>query len=389
MKKRVFVIVLDSFGVGALPDAEQYGDEGSDTLAAVAGHAAFCAPNLQKLGLFNIEGVTAGQAAVEPQASFARMAEASKGKDTTIGHWEIAGVVSPKPLPTYPGGFPPKILNLLREKTGHEYICNRPYSGTQLLAEYGKEHMETGALLLYTSADSVLQIAAHTDVVPLEELYRCCGIAREIMTGEHGVGRIIARPFRGEYPNFLRTADRHDYSLEPPAFTLLDHLNQAGLDTVAVGKIFDIFAGRGISRALRTRNNTEGMRQATAMAQQEFHGLCFVNLVDFDMQYGHRNDTEGYARAISQFDSQLVPFMKELYRDDLAIITADHGCDPSTPSTDHSREYVPMLAFGDTIRGGVNLGTRQSFADIAATVQEYLDLPVRTAGKSFLAEILK
>lgn len=387
--KRVFLIVLDSFGIGELPDAAQYGDEGSNTLGAICASPAFSVPNLQKLGLFNIEGVTCGEKVSAPKGSFARMAESSKGKDTTIGHWEIAGMVSPRPLPTYPEGFPQEVMEEFERRTGRKTLCNKPYSGTQLILDYGQEHEKTGALIVYTSADSVFQVAAHEEVVPLEELYRDCEIAREILVGEHGVGRVIARPFVGSYPDYKRTSNRHDFSLLPPRDTMLDHLKQAGKEVIGVGKINDIFAGKGITRFTRTKDNADGMEQTIALAQESFEGLCFVNLVDFDMVYGHRNNVEGYAAAATAFDRDLARLMEHLGEEDVVMITADHGCDPATPSTDHSREYTPLVVFGKSIREGVDLGTRSTFADIAATILEYLGVRGETDGTSFLSQVLK
>ncbi len=387
MKKRVFLIVLDSVGIGELPDAENWGDKGSNTLKAIRNHERFDCPNLTKMGLFNIEGVGGG--VQNPTASFARMAELSLGKDTTIGHWEIAGVVSPSPLPVYPNGFPDEVISEFERLTGRKVICNKPYSGTEVIKAYGKEHIETGALIVYTSADSVFQIAAHEDYVPIEELYRYCEIARDMLKGKHGVGRVIARPFNGEYP-FTRTARRHDYSLLPPADTMLDNLKSAGKEVISVGKIYDIFAGRGLTQSNRIKNNTDGMRVTIVKADEDFEGLCFTNLVDFDMVYGHRNDIAGYANAMSEFDKQLPLLLAKLKENDVLIITADHGCDPATPSTDHSREHTPMLIYGNSIKGGVDLKTRASFADISATVLEYLGVSQgETKGKSFLSEVCK
>ena len=301
--------------------------------------------------------------------------------------WEIAGVVSPKPLPTFPDGFPPEIIRNFEKLTGRKVICNKPYSGTQLLLDYGREHVETGALMVYTSADSVFQVAAHEDIVPIEELYHDCELAREMLTGDYAVGRVIARPFVGEYPNYTRTARRHDYSLQPPRATMLNNLEDAGYECIGVGKISDIFAGSGITHQIRTQNNTDGIAKTLDLMENDFEGICFVNLVDFDMVYGHRNDAPGYARALMEFDQALPKFMEQMGEDDLLIITADHGCDPSTPSTDHSREYTPMLAWSKKIRPGANLGTRTTFADIGATVLEYFGLENRTDGQSFLKEI--
>lgn len=381
--KRVFIIVLDSMGIGELPDAHLWHDEGSNTLGAIRNHPNFNCPNLTKLGLFNIEGVGGGIA--NPAASFARMAEKSMGKDTTIGHWEIAGIISPKPLPTYPNGFPKEVIEEFERQTGRKTLCNKPYSGTEVIKDYGEEHMKTGALIVYTSADSVFQIAAHEDVVPVDELYEYCRIARRILQGEHGVGRVIARPFNGEYP-FTRTTRRHDFSLDPPATTMCDLIKKAGLASISVGKIFDIFAGRGLTESNPMKGNADGMRITLEKQKEDFCGLEFTNLVDFDMLYGHRNDVAGYAKAMTEFDVSLGTFMENMRDDDVLIITADHGCDPSTPSTDHSREYTPMLIYGKNIKNGVDLGTRKSFADISATVLEYLGVSQEdTCGESFLS----
>ena len=387
MAKRFFLIVLDSFGVWELPDAHKWHDEGSNTLGAIRNHSNFNCPELERMGLFNIDGVGGGVNA--PKASYARMSEKSMGKDTTIGHWEIAGIISPDPLPVYPDGFPKEVIKEFEEKTGRKVICNKPYSGTEVIKDYGREHMRTGALIVYTSADSVFQIAAHEDIIPVQELYKYCEIAREMLVGKHGVGRVIARPFNGEYP-FTRTANRHDFSLLPPADTMLNLLRRAGYDTVSVGKIFDIFAGSGISESHRTTSNTHGMQVTKELQSKDFSGLCFVNLVDFDMKYGHRNDVAGYAAAATEFDGFLSKFIEDMKEEDVLLITADHGCDPATPSTDHSREYTPMLIYGNGVKSGVNLGTRSSFADISATVLEYFGVAQGgTKGESFLKEVLK
>lgn len=385
MKKRVFLIVLDSMGIGEMPDAREWGDEGSNTLGAIRKHPTFHCPNLQRLGLFDIDGVGGGTG--HALASYARMREASAGKDTTIGHWEIAGVISSQPLPVYPNGFPDEVMEAFSALTGRGWLCNLPYSGTEVIRDYGEEHLRTGKLIVYTSADSVFQIAAHEAVVPIEELERCCKLARELLRGKHGVGRVIARPFAGEYP-FVRTPRRHDYSILPPQNTAADLLQKNGYDTIAVGKIFDIFAGRGFTRSVRTVNNRDGMEQTLAMLQTDFSGLCFVNLVDFDSVYGHRNDVAGYAAAMTEFDRQLGQLLPLLREDDLLLITADHGCDPSTPSTDHSREYTPLLCYGKTVHPNVNLGTRASFSDISATILEYFGCAQEdTCGCSFLSQI--
>ncbi len=389
--KRVFLVVLDSVGVGELPDAGAYGDEGSHTLYAASTSSYFDMPEMKRLGLFQIDGVkekfSEGYSGNSYEGAVCRLKERSKGKDTTTGHWEIAGIISEQPFPTYPKGFPREIVKAFEEKTGRRVLCNLPYSGTEVIKDYGKEHVETGALIVYTSADSVFQIAAHEEVVPIEELYRYCEIARNILTGEHGVGRVIARPFIGTYPEFARTANRHDFSLVPP-LSMLDQMKDKGLSVLGVGKIYDIFAGKGLTDTVRTHDNGEGIEKLIERMSWDFEGLCFVNLVDFDMVYGHRNDVDGYAKALTYFDKQLPRILAKLQEEDILIITADHGCDPSTPSTDHSREYIPFVACGENVRRGVNLGTRETFADIAAILLEYFGIDQRTAGMSFLKELL-
>ena len=386
--KRVFLIVLDSFGIGEMPDAAKSGDEGSNTISAVSKVDGFNMKNMRSYGLFNIDGVKCYKKSINPKGAFARMTEVSKGKDTTIGHWEIAGIQSEQPLPTFPNGFPEEVINKFEELTGRKVICNKPYSGTQVLLDYGKEHVETGALIVYTSADSVFQIAAHEEVVPVEELYNYCEIAREMLVGEVGVGRVIARPFVGEYPNYIRTSNRHDYSLVPPKTTMLDQLKDNNYSVIAVGKINDIFADKGITEFVRTKNNDDGMEKTIEFAKKEFEGLCFVNLVDFDMLYGHRNDVVGYANALTKFDEQVTDVISNLNEEDILIITADHGCDPTTPSTDHSREYTPMVMIGKKVKSGTNLKTRESFADIAATILEYFGVEQEVSGESFLGKVL-
>ena len=390
MAKRVFLIVLDSCGCGEMPDSADFGDAGSNTLRACTASSRLDIPTLSKMGIFNIDSVECGTPVPSPTAAYGRMAEMSRGKDTTIGHWELAGLISPRPLPTFPDGFPADFIQAFEEKTGRKVLCNKPYSGTEVIRDYGREQKETGGLICYTSADSVFQIAANEADIPPEELYRICEIAREMLTGpELGVGRVIARPYTGEYPNYVRTSNRHDFSLLPPAPTLLDELKQAGLATIGVGKIYDIFAGQGITEMVRNKSNADGMEHTLHYAAQDFEGLCFVNLVDFDMLYGHRNDVDGYAAALTEFDGQLRKLLPMLKEDDLLFITADHGCDPSTPSTDHSREHVPLLAYGAKIKAGYNLGTRSTYADLAATVAEYFGVKANIAGTSFLREILK
>lgn len=387
--KRVFLIVLDSFGIGALPDAHLFGDSGCNTLASIVASDAYDTPNMRRLGLFNIDGISCLEKENTPIGSFGRMTEKSMGKDTTIGHWEIAGIVSEKPLPTYPDGFPEEVLETFKKKTGRNVICNKPYSGTDVIRDYGQQHVETGDLIVYTSADSVFQIAAHEEIVPLEDLYHYCKIAREILQGEHGVGRVIARPFIGKYPDFKRTTNRHDYSLIPPKETMLDVLAENGLDTIGIGKIYDIFAGKGIKETHSIISNVDGMEKTIALLDRDFTGLCFVNLVDFDTLYGHRNDIDGYAHASTVFDKQLGIFMEKMKEDDVLIITADHGCDPGFSGTDHTREYTPMLAYGRSIKPNVSIGTRETFSDIGATVLDFFDLKGHIDGTSFFHQISK
>jgi phosphopentomutase len=386
--KRVFLIVLDSFGIGALPDAADFGDPGTNTLRSCATSEYLNIPNMVAAGLGNIDGVDVLPKTTAPTGAYARLAEQSMGKDTTIGHWEIAGIVSPNPLPTYPNGFPEEILEPFRAATGRGILANAPWSGTEVINEFGDEHLRTGDLIVYTSADSVFQIAAHEDVVPLEQLYEYCRIARKLLQGKHGVGRVIARPFVGTSGNYKRTSNRHDYSLEPPQATLLDALQAAGKASIGVGKIYDIFAGIGVSEHVYNKSNADGMAHTLHYADTDFNGLCFVNLVDFDMVYGHRRDIDGYAKALSEFDAWLPELLSKLGDDDLVMITADHGCDPGYhATTDHTREHVPLLILGKQVRP-VNLGTRSSFADIAATVAELLDVALDTPGKSFAEKIL-
>lgn len=377
MAKRVFLIVLDSFGIGGAPDAAAFGDEGSNTLAAVLSYSNAAFPNLAKMGLLAIDGeddprITSYKKAQEsipsPIGSYARVREISAGKDSTIGHWEIAGIISDKAQPTYPDGFPEEVMKALEEATGKEYLCNKPYSGTDVIRDYGEEHMKTGKPIIYTSADSVLQIAAHEEIIPLKELYDICAKAREVMTGDHAVGRVIARPFVGEPGNFTRTANRHDFSLSAPSSTMLDLLKNEGYDVISIGKIFDLFAGRGLTESNPTKGNTDGINKTIEMMDHDFNGLCFVNLVDFDMKYGHRNDIEGYATAMHEFDDALGIILSKLRDDDLLIITADHGCDPSTASTDHSRECIPLLIYGDGYRTPCNIGELSGFNNIAGIV---------------------
>lgn len=388
-KQRVYLIVLDSFGIGHAPDAADFGDEGANTLYTITHSKEYDTPNMRKLGLSCIDGVDYLEKSDNIVGSYGRMQEASKGKDTTIGHWEIAGIVSENALPTYPNGFPKEVLDEFSKRTGREVLCNKPYSGTDVIRDYGEEHVRTGKLIVYTSADSVFQIAAHEDIVPVEELYKYCEIAREILVGEHGVGRVIARPFVGEAPNFQRTTNRHDFSLLPPRDTMLDVLQKEGYDTYGVGKIYDIFAGKGIAHTQRIQGNVDGMEKTIQLQDKDFNGLCFVNLVDFDMLYGHRNDIEGYAKAATVFDKQLGTFMERMQPQDILMITADHGCDPGFKGTDHSRECVPFLAYGEQVKKGVNMGTRKTFSDIAATILDIFGIDSRLDGTSFKDVILK
>ena len=384
MSKRVILIVMDSFGIGEEPDAAQFSDLGTNTLRSCTKSSRFAASNLARMGLFAIDGVETARPLPEqditPSGTYARLREKSMGKDTTIGHWEIAGLISPEPLPTYPNGFPDEVIKAFEEKTGRRALCNLPYSGTKVINDYGDEHVKTGDLIVYTSADSVFQIAAHEDIVPPEELYDICRTARAILTGRHGVGRVIARPFIGTSGNYTRTSRRHDFSLEPSKDTMLD-VSANGKDVIGIGKIHDIFAGRGLTEYTYTSGNEDGINRTMEYLDRDFDGLLFVNLVDYDMLYGHRRDIDGYAQAVAFFDEKLPGIVGKLRDDDILMITADHGCDPGyAATTDHTREYVPLLCCGKDFapakgtRGG-NLGTRPTFADIAASVLTYLGLP--------------
>jgi len=342
---------------------------------------------MKKLGLFNIDGVDFGEREKEPLGAYARLVEESAGKDTTIGHWEIAGIISEKPLPVFPNGFPDEIIKEFERRTGRKTLCNKPYSGTEVIKDYGEEHMKTGALIVYTSADSVFQVAANENVVPVKKLYEYCEIARDILKGDYAVGRVIARPFVGTSPeNFVRTSNRHDFSLLPPSKTMLDILKDNGKDVLSVGKIIDIFAGQGITAFIRTVSNTDGMVKTAEFQKKDFDGLCFVNLVDFDMKYGHRNDVAGYTNALNEFDIALGDFMKNMRKDDVLMLTADHGCDPSTPSTDHSRECVPLIICGNNVKSG-NLGTRKGFTCIAKTILSMFNLKNTFFGEDLAPEI--
>lgn len=387
--KRVFLIVLDSCGCGAMPDSETFGDVNVHTLRSCASSEKFSMPNMKKLGLGNIDGLEFLGREPEPAGAVARLAERSMGKDTTIGHWEIAGIVSPEPLPTYPEGFPQEVLDAFTQATGRGWLCNKPYSGTDVIRDYGQQQLDTGKWIIYTSADSVFQVAAHEDFIPLEELYDACHKARKLLQGKHGVGRVIARPYVGSSETgFTRTSNRHDYSLEPPKATLLDAVKAAGLDCIGVGKIHDIFAGIGTTEHVYNKSNDDGMAHTLHYADQDFHGLCFVNLVDFDMVYGHRRNIDGYAQALAEFDAWLPRLLEKLGPEDVVMITADHGCDPGyTATTDHTREYVPLVMAGPGIKP-VNLGTRVGFCDIAATVAQLLGVELDTPGVSFASEIM-
>ena len=386
--KRIFLIVLDSLGAGALPDADKFGDEGASTLGSLFGTGKLEIPKLLTLGLGNIEGLSYLGGVKEPLAAYGRLSERSNGKDTTIGHWEIAGIISKEPLPTYPNGFPAEVISEFEKRCGRGVLCNKPYSGTEVIKDYGEEHIRTGSLIVYTSADSVFQIAAHEDIVSTEELYEYCKIAREMLCGKHAVGRVIARPFAGKAGSFVRTPNRRDFSLEPTGRTMLDAISESGKDVISVGKISDIFAGRGITEAIASHGNDEGMEISLRLTEHDFNGLCFVNLVDFDSIYGHRNNADGYAEALSAFDRFLPGFLERMCDSDLLIITADHGCDPGDISTDHTREYVPLIAYGKKV-SALPLGTRECFCDIAATVTELLGVDYECQGKSFATEILK
>lgn len=383
--KRIFLIVLDSFGIGEAPDALLYNDEGSNTLKSISKSPEFKINTMRNLGLFNINGLDYEEGIINPKGAYGKLREVSKGKDTTTGHWEMAGVILDKPFPTYSNGFPKEIIQEFEKQTGRKVLCNKPYSGTEVIKEYGEEHIKTGALIVYTSADSVFQIAAHEEIISVEQLYEYCEIARKMLTGKHGVGRVIARPFIGEYPNYVRTSNRHDFSLVPPK-TMLNSLEENNLEVISIGKISDIFADSGITQKKHIKGNEMGMSETLATLEKEFTGLCFTNLVDFDAVYGHRNDVDGYAKALTEFDKWLEQFMLKMQDNDLLIITADHGCDPATESTDHSREYTPLLVYNKNINS-VNLGTRKTFSDIAKTILENFKINNDFPGESFLSKI--
>ena len=384
--RRIFLSLIYIFVIGALPDARLFNDEGANTLRGISASKKLNIPNLISLGLGNIDGVDCIGKSASPLGAYGRMAELSMGKDTTVGHFEISGLTLDKPFPTYPNGFSKEILNEFSKRCKRGVLCNKPYSGTEVIKDYGIEHMESGKLIVYTSADSVFQIAAHEDIVDVDTLYEYCKIAREILVGENGVARVIARPFTGEYP-FVRTANRRDFSLPPPKRTVLDALKDKGYDVISVGKIYDIFVGNGITEYHLTHSNNEGIDKTIELMKKDFCGLCFINLVDFDMLYGHRNDIDGYASALTYFDSKLPHILSQLCDDDMLIITADHGCDPSDISTDHTREYVPLLVYGKGILPK-NLGTLPTFSDISATISHIFGVDYKTNGTSFRDKII-
>lgn len=388
MSKRVFLIVLDSCGIGEMPDAGNFGDKDCNTLKRISKSEYFCCENTARMGIGNIDTCDYLPKVANPLAAVGRLAEKSMGKDTTIGHWEIAGIVSERAMPTFTEGFPKEVIDEFSRQTGRGVLCNKPYSGTEVIKDFGEEHIKTGDLIVYTSADSVFQIAAHEDIIPIETLYEYCRIARKLLCGENAVGRVIARPFTTINGEFKRTADRHDFSLNPPRKTMLDAISENGKTVYAVGKIFDIFAGQGITEHTFTHSNTEGMATALDALNKDFEGLCFVNLVDFDMLYGHRQDIDGYAKAFSKFDRWLPSFIENMKKDDILMITADHGCDPGDDSTDHSREYVPLIIYGENIKPH-NVGTLEGFSEIAAFITEYLNVPFECTAKGSLKEILR
>jgi phosphopentomutase len=390
MINRIILIVLDSVGIGELPDAGVYMDEGSDTLgniARVAGDINLV--NMEKLGLGNVDNGKHGiKTSLNPNGCYGKCIEKSKGKDTTTGHWEIAGLVLEKAFPTYPKGFPEEIISSFENKIGNKTLANKVASGTAIIEELGEEHVSTGYPIIYTSADSVFQIAAHEDVIPIEKLYEMCLTARGILTGKHAVGRVIARPFTGETGKYKRTSNRRDFSLKPLGKTILNYISETGLEVNAVGKIEDIYAGEGITNAVHIKNNMDGVDKTIEFMKEKNSGLIFTNLVDFDMLYGHRNDVLGYANALKEFDNRLPEIIENMKSEDVLIITADHGCDPTTPSTDHSREYIPVLCYGTGIKQGIDLGIRKSFSDIGKTILELLQIESDLSGTSFADEII-
>lgn len=390
MIKRVILIILDSVGMGALPDADKYGDVGADTIGHVAKfNGGLKLPNMESIGLGLIEGIQNINKVTNPLGCYGKFYEASNGKDTVTGHWEMVGVKSEIPLPTYPNGFPAEIIKEFEEKTGRKVIGNKPASGTEILDELGEEQLKTGSLIVYTSADSVFQIAAHEDIIPIEELYKYCEIARNMLTGDNAVARVIARPYLGEPGNFSRTSNRKDYALLPPHATALDKLQEAGVKVMAVGKIEDIFSGKGIYSAVHTKDNMDGVDKTLDYMKTEKDGLIFTNLVDFDMKWGHRNDPKSYGKGLEDFDVRLKEIMQNMESDDILFITADHGCDPTYPGTDHTREYVPFLAYGEPLKKGYNLGTKVGFFNMGQTICDIFNSEKIINGDSFLGEILK
>ena len=388
MIKRAIVIIMDSVGVGALPDSEKYGDSGVNTLNNIAkNHEGFNIPNLKKLGIGNIEGTDAVGGEKSAFGAYARMAEVSSGKDTTIGHWELTGIHTFEPFNTYPEGFPLEVVEAFEEAVGRKILCNKPASGTAVIEELGEEHMKTGKPIVYTSADSVFQIAAHEDVIPLEELYRMCEAARSICTGKHSVARVIARPFTGQPGSFERTSNRRDYSVSPPSDTLLDYIKSAGKDVIAVGKIVDIFNGQGITEDIHTKSNMDGVDQTIRYIKSQNEGIIMTNLVDFDAKYGHRRNATGYAKALEEFDERIPEILGAMNEDDVVFFTADHGNDPTYKGTDHTREYVPLIVYGKSIRPNVDMGTRKSFADMAASIADMLGVEYGGSGESFYSII--
>lgn len=387
--KKIHLIVMDSVGIGEAPDAEKFGDLGSDTLGHIAKEMnGLNMPVMGSFGLSNIRKLQGIEPAETPKAYYGKMQEASVGKDTMTGHWEIMGLNIDKPFKVYPEGFPAELIAELETRTGRKVLCNKPYSGTAVIEDYGKEHMETGAIIVYTSADPVLQIAAHEEVIPLDELYKICEIARELtLKPEYLVGRVIARPFIGEPGSFVRTSNRHDYALSPFGRTTMNEMKDAGLDVIAIGKISDIFNGEGVTEAIRTKNNTDGMDQLNKVVRRDFHGMSFLNLVDFDANFGHRRDPIGYGEALEEFDRRLPEILEALTQDDLLIITADHGNDPTFTGTDHTREYVPLIVYSPRFAAGAELPLRTTFADIAATVAENFGVAAPKFGTSFLSDL--
>ncbi|NLI89815.1 MAG: phosphopentomutase [Epulopiscium sp.] len=382
---RAIWIVLDSVGIGELPDADQYGDVGANTLGNVSDKVGgLKIPNMQSLGLGNIDGVRGVEPVLEAKGSYARLAEISKGKDTTTGHWEMAGIHTKDGFPTYPDGFPDDIIEKFEAKIGREVLANYPASGTEIIEKLGQEHMETGKPIVYTSADSVFQIAAHEDVISIDRLYDMCQDARNILKGKHAVARVIARPFIGQAGNFTRTSNRRDFALLPPYKTALDYAKEAGLDVIGIGKIEDIFAGQGITKAIHTDGNMDGVDVTIDQIKEDSNGIIFTNLVDFDMVWGHRNDYKGYARGLEEFDKRLPEIISSMKNDDILFITADHGCDPTFPGTNHTREYVPLIVYGHNIKANINMGTRSTFADIGQTICDFFNLGNLEIGNSFL-----